>query len=106
MPVFQINDDEREALRGLPMLSREIYVFGLRPFADSREPLRRYLTAIREEVFVDPMPGLRNAGSPTNEAVRAGLLLLKRRGLVEILDAPTAKCVVLRLPLANQRVEP
>lgn len=34
MPSFQINDEEREALRGLPMLAREIYVFALRPFMD------------------------------------------------------------------------
>ncbi|HCA7697402.1 TPA: hypothetical protein MX450_006729, partial [Pseudomonas aeruginosa] len=68
MPSFQINDEEREALRGLPMLAREIYVFALRPFMDFATGVvgeRRGISwkSIAEELYVEPHQGIKG-GEP------------------------------------------
>lgn len=64
MRSFQINDEEREALRGLPMLAREIYVFALRPFMDFATGIvgeRRGISwkSIAEELYVEPHQGIK-----------------------------------------------
>lgn len=69
MPSFQINDEEREALRGLPMLAREIYVFALRPFMDFATGIvgeRRGISwkSIAEELYVEPHHSIKG-GEPS-----------------------------------------
>ncbi|BAQ39289.1 hypothetical protein Z046_31700 [Pseudomonas aeruginosa VRFPA09] len=69
MPSFQINDEEREALRGLPMLAREIYVFAVRPFMDFATGVvgeRRGISwkSIAEELYVEPHQGIKGGGPP------------------------------------------
>lgn len=86
MPAFQINDDEREALRGLPMLAREIYVFGLRPFMDFGSGVvgvKRGVSwkSIAEELYVEPHQGIKG-GEPTEKELRRALAWLQRSGLV------------------------
>lgn len=86
MPSFQINDDEREALRGLPMLAREIYVFGLRPFMDFGSGVvgvKRGVSwkSIAEELYVEPHQGIKG-GEPTEKELRRALAWLQRSGLV------------------------
>lgn len=86
MPSFQINDDEREALRGLPMLAREIYVFGLRPFMDFGSGvvgIKRGVSwkSIAEELYVEPHQGIKG-GEPTEKELRRALAWLQRSGLV------------------------
>lgn len=86
MPSFLINDDEREALRGLPMLAREIYVFGLRPFMDYRTGLvgeRRGISwkSIAEELYVEPHQGIKG-GEPSEKELRRALTWLQKVDLV------------------------
>lgn len=86
MPSFQINDDEREALRGLPMLAREIYVFGLRPFMDYTTGivgLKRGVSwkSIAEELYVEPHQGIKG-GEPSEKELRRALVWLQKAGLL------------------------
>lgn len=86
MPSFQINDDEREALRGLPMLAREIYVFGLRPFMDYATGvvgIKRGVSwkSIAEELYVEPHQGIKG-GEPTEKELRRALVWLQKVGLL------------------------
>ena len=82
MPSFQINDEEREALRGLPMLAREIYVFALRPFMDFATGVvgeRRGISwkSIAEELYVEPHQGIKG-GEPSEKELRRALVWLQK----------------------------
>lgn len=86
MPAFQINDDEREALRGLPMLAREAYVFGLRPFMDYATGvvgIKRGVSwkSIAEELYVEPHQGI-ESGEPTEKQLRRAIVWLQKVGLL------------------------
>jgi len=86
MPTFQINDDEREALRGLPMLAREAYVFGLRPFMDYATGIvgiKRGVSwkSIAEELYVEPHQGI-DSGEPTEKQLRRAIVWLQKVGLL------------------------
>lgn len=86
MPAFQINDEEREALRGLPMLAREVYVFGLRPFMDYATGIvgiKRGVSwkSIAEELYVEPHQGIKG-GEPSEKELRRALTWLQRVGLI------------------------
>lgn len=83
---FQINEDEREALRGLPMLAREIYVFGLRPFMDYASGVvgvKRGISwkSIAEELYVEPHQGIKG-GEPSEKELRRALIWLQKEGLL------------------------
>lgn len=83
---FQINEDEREALRGLPMLAREIYFLGLRPFMDYASGVvgvKRGISwkSIAEELYVEPHQGIKG-GEPTEKELRRALAWLQKEGLV------------------------
>lgn len=86
MPAFQINDDEREAMRGLPHLSRLIYVFGLRPFMDYSTGVvgvKRGVSwkSIAEELHIEPHQGIKG-GDPTEKELRRALVWLEKAGLI------------------------
>lgn len=86
MPIFQINVDERAALRGLPMLAREIYVFGLRPFMDYSSGIvgiKRGVSwkSIAEELYVEPHQGIKG-GEPSEKELRRALVWLQKAGLI------------------------
>lgn len=86
MPSFLINDDEREALRGLPSVSREMYVFGIRPFMDYATGIvgiKRGISwkSIAEELYVEPHQGI-DSGEPTEKQLRRGLVWLQKVGLL------------------------
>lgn len=86
MPAFQINDDEREALRGLPMLAREAYVFGLRPFMDYATGvvgIKRGVSwkSIAEELYVEPHQGI-ESGEPSEKQLRRAIVWLQKVGLL------------------------
>ncbi|WP_240051895.1 DnaT-like ssDNA-binding domain-containing protein [Pseudomonas arsenicoxydans] len=86
MPAFQINDDEREALRGLPHTARLIYVFGLRPFMDYSTGIvgvKRGVSwkSIAEELYVEPHQGIRG-GEPTEKELRRAAAWLEKVGLI------------------------
>lgn len=86
MPAFQINDDEREALRGLPILAREAYVFGLRPFMDYATGvvgIKRGVSwkSIAEELYVEPHQGI-ESGEPTEKQLRRAVVWLQKADLL------------------------
>lgn len=86
MPAFQINDDEREALRGLPHLARLTYAFGLRPFMDYSTGivgLKRGISwkSLAEELYVEPHQGIKG-GEPSEKELRRALVWLQKVGLV------------------------
>lgn len=86
MPTFQINDDEREALRGLPHLARLTYTFGLRPFMDYGTGivgLKRGISwkSLAEELYVEPHQGIKG-GEPSEKELRRALVWLQKVGLV------------------------
>ncbi len=86
MTVFQINDDERDALRGLPSISREMYVFGIRPFMDYATGIvgiKRGISwkSIAEELYVEPHQGI-DSGEPTEKQLRRALVWLQKVGLL------------------------
>lgn len=86
MPAFQINDEEREALRGLPHLARLIYVFGLRPFMDYSTGLvgvKRGVSwkSIAEELYIEPHQGIKG-GDPSEKELRRAAVWLEKAGLI------------------------
>ncbi|MBD9415908.1 hypothetical protein IB234_15200 [Pseudomonas sp. PDM16] len=102
MPAYQINEDEREALRGLPMLAREIYVFGLRPFMDYASGVvgvKRGVSwkSIAEELYVEPHQGIKG-GEPSEKELRRALAWLQKVGLLGPNQAE--RRLVFELPLA------
>ena len=81
-------DEENDALLGLPLLARILYLQGLRRFMDYATGivgLSRGISyqQLREVAFVEPVTGRRNAGSPTLKAVRVALSQLATAGLIE-----------------------
>lgn len=104
MPAFQINDDEREAMRGLPMLAREAYVFGIRPFMDYATGvvgIKRGISwkSIAEELYVDPHQGIKG-GEPTEKELRRALVWLQKVGLLS--DNMEKRRLVFKLLKASQ----
>lgn len=104
MPAFQINDEEREALRGLPMLAREIYVFGLRPFMDyvtGMVGVRRGISwkSIAEELYVEPHQGI-DSGEPTEKQLRRAAVWLQKAGLIS--ENQGERRLIFELPKASR----
>lgn len=86
MPSFQINDEEHEAMRGLPLLARAMYVFGIRPFMDYATGIvgiKRGISwkSIAEELYVEPHPGV-ESGEPSEKQLRRALVWLQKAGLL------------------------
>lgn len=104
MPVFQINDDERSALAGLPHLSRLIYVFGLRPYMNfatgivGAPPRGVSWKSLAEELHVEPHPGIAG-GDPSEKELRRALVWLQKGGLLS--DNMAERKLVFRLLLAD-----
>lgn len=106
MTAFQINEDEREALRGLPMLAREIYVFGLRPFMDYASGVvgvKRGVSwkSIAEELYVEPHQGIKG-GEPTEKELRRALTWLQKAGLLSPNQAERRLVFELQLATRDQ----
>ena len=86
MPAFQINVDEIEAMRGLPHLSRLIYMFGLRPYMDYSTGLvgvKRGVSwkSIAEELYIEPHQGIKG-GDPSEKELRRAAVWLEKAGLI------------------------
>ncbi|MHB0820109.1 DnaT-like ssDNA-binding domain-containing protein [Stutzerimonas stutzeri] len=105
MTAFQINDDEREALRGLPHLSRLVYVFGLRPFMDYSSGVvggpKRGVSwkSIAEELYIEPHQGIKG-GEPSEKELRRALAWLQKVGLVGPNQAE--RRLIFELPKASR----
>jgi len=94
-------------MRGLSLLARSVYAFGLRPYMDYRTGLvgvARGISyqSIAEELYVEPGPGITDSGSPSVRQLERAVVRLERAGLVAR-DASAnerARKLVFRLPLA------
>jgi len=103
-----VDDDELEALRGLPHEARTLYREGLRPYMDYTTGLvgikrRVSYQSFRELLEVVPERGsaLGSVQVPSKSAMRNMLVLLERNGLVEKLpQRRRTDPMVFRLRLA------
>lgn len=101
----QWNDEEDEALHGLPWIAQLAYLRALRPHMDYATGIvgRRRgisLKSICEVLHVEHGQGRRDYGDPSVKAVRHALELLERTGVIEKLEAD--RQLVFRLPLASR----
>lgn len=104
MPAFFITDSERDALRGLSHLQRCVYLLGLRPFMDVATGLvgtakrRISYQSLAEEMYVDPIPGVRGSGSPSKTQLRRAITALAKAGLITVESTRTQ--LIIRCVLA------
>lgn len=87
MSSYRISDDEREALRGLPLAARVLYVEGLRPYMDYRAGTAGVLRRIsyqqlREVLDVEPVPGVPTPPRVSDDQIKRLLATLERAGLI------------------------
>ena len=83
------NDEEMQALQGLPWLARLVYSDALRPYMDYKTGIvgvRRGVSyqSIAEAMYVEPIPGRHSVdvGSPTHRAIRTAIDNLIKNGLL------------------------
>lgn len=104
MASFLTNDQERDALRGLSYLQRCVYLLGLRPFMDKETQLvgshkrRISYQSLAEEMYIDPIPGVRESGSPSKTQLRRAIAALEKAGLIAI--ESTSSQLIIRCLLA------
>lgn len=100
---FKINQYERDALMGLPHVTRLLY-FALRPYMDYSTGIvgiKRGISyqALREELYVEPHTGYENSGSPSKQQIRRAIKTLERIGLITIQSE--GKKLILKCELAT-----
>lgn len=100
----QWNDEEDNAMHGLPHLAQLTYLRALRPHMDYGTGivgLKRgiSLKSIAETLHVEHGQGRRDYGDPSQKAIRHALELLEREGLIARI--PADRALVFRLPLAE-----
>lgn len=88
MSSYRISDEEREALRGLPLAARVLYVEGLRPHMDYRtgeagEQRRITYQQLREVLDVEPVPGVPTPPQASDDQIKRLLATLERAGLIK-----------------------
>ena len=103
MMDYKINQQERDALKGLPHLPRLTY-FEIRPFMDYTTGIvgiKRGISyqSLREELYVEPHTGYVNSGSPSKQQLRRALQTLERAGLISIQSI--GKKLILKCELAT-----
>jgi len=83
----QFNDQEDEALQGLPWLAQLLYLRGLRPYMDYASGIvgvKRGVSyqGLGETLYREPGQGKTEFGPPTLKALRHAVSLLERAGLL------------------------
>lgn len=101
---FKINQQERDALKGLPHLPRLTYLEALRPYMDYATGIvgvKRGISyqSLAEELYVEPHTGYISSGSPSKQQLRRALKTLERAGLVSIQSV--GKKLILKCELAT-----
>lgn len=100
---FKINQQERNALKGLPHLPRLTYLEAIRPYMDYATGIvgiRRGISyqSLREELYVETQRG--NAGgSPSKDQMRRAVKTLERAELISIQSE--GKRLILKCELAT-----
>ncbi|WP_430009864.1 hypothetical protein [Methylophaga lonarensis] len=91
-PSIKFNPVELDALKGLPLAARVLYMEGIRPFMDFVTGLvgapdsrakRISLQSLAEVLFVEPAPNRCQSGTPSSGHVRQCIRQLVAAGLVE-----------------------
>lgn len=102
------NDEEDEALMGLPWVCRVLYLQGLRRYMDYGTgivggPARRISwQMLREVLYVEPHQGFEGGGTPSRGKVNRAMEWLIKAGLVaDIGDKQRGGNIVFRLLLAD-----
>lgn len=85
--AMKLNDDELDALEGLPWIARLVYVFSLRRHMDyvtGTVGMTRQISwqSVSEDLYVEPHQGIKASGSPTAKQLRHSVEWLERAGLV------------------------
>lgn len=101
----ELNDEEKEALKGLSHLQRCAYVFGIRWYMDSKTRItgiKRGISyqGIAEELYVEPIPGIQDTGTPSRMQVRRAVTALEKAGLIK--NKSVGKKLILECVLARQ----
>ena len=90
MSRLYLNENEQARLSGLTHLQRCLYVFGIKPHMDFKTGLvgtkkrRISYQSLKEAVYVDPKPGIKNTGAPSREQLRRAVKGLERAGLIQL----------------------
>ena len=103
MMDYRINQQERNALKGLPHLPRLTYLEAIRPYMDYSTGIvgiKRGISyqSLREELYVETQRG-KTGGSPSKQQMRRVVKALERAGLVSIQSE--VKRLVLKCELAT-----
>lgn len=113
MPAgIYLDEQELDALRGLPLLARVMYVESLRPRMDyssgtvgARDGARLSWRGVHEDCYEDPHAGLVGVGGlytlARREQLRRACAWLVRRGLVQVRSDMNAQQLILFLPKAR-----
>lgn len=100
---FKINQQERDALKGLMYLPRLTYLEALRPYMDYKTGIVGIMRGIsyqslREELYVETQRG-HTGGSPSRQQMRRVVTTLERAGLIHIQSEE--KKLILKCVLAT-----
>lgn len=111
-PPIRLNHAELDALKGLPLAARVVYVEGIRPFMDftsgvvgaSSSPSKSIsLQSLAEVLYVEPKPGRTGAGSRSRKQARVCIDVLVEAGLLSSMSVASKqdKRLILRCVLAS-----
>ena len=108
---FTINDNEREALYGLPHLQQLAYLLGIRPYMDRKTfivGVKRRISyqSIAESLYIEPHQGIQATGSIGRQQVRRAVNALERVGVVRIESVDRQliiKCVKAELDFSTPK---
>lgn len=100
-----LNDQELEALAGLPHMAALLYVLAIRPrmdIATGRVGHRPRISwaALAEWLYIEPHPGV-SSGSPSVSQVRRAAAWLEKAGLLEIFGNKNEKTLFFLCPKAT-----
>src|SRR3990167_10495810 len=100
---FKINQQERDALKGLPHLARLAYFEAIRPYMDFDTGIvgiKRGISyqSLGEELYVESHVGY-VSGSPSKQQLRRALKTLERASLISIQSV--GKKLILKCELAS-----
>lgn len=103
MDYLILTSDELHALEGLPYMQQILYIRGIKPYMDRQTGvtgIKRRISyqSLREVLYVEPIAGTQNAGSPSYDQVRRAVKQLVQKGLLEV--QPARKQLIFKCVLA------
>ena len=103
MNYLTLTSDELAALNGLPYIQQVLYFRGIRPYMDRKTGItgikrRISYQSLREVLYVEPIAGTQNIGSPSQDQIRRAIKQLIQKGLLEV--QPAQKQLIFKCLLA------